>query len=848
MSAEREKVADDIAVLAKAGDWEALRSYFTFWSGEDELAAKVIAWCRFFLPGYFRDTSPDFHYGLVRAVFSKQNEYLALPRGFAKAQSLKSKVLTPDGWTRIGDLHVGDFVMGADGKPKRVEGMSPTTEMDLYRLRTRDGRSTLCNLDHLWEVTCPSNTGLRKIVKTTREILKNFKSHRVDKRSATESIEYRYFIDTCDPMVFMEKDLPIDPYTLGVWLGDGSSDSGTVTTDDPEVFDHIPYETVKRKPRFSYSVRGIRPFLRKMDLLKNKHVPDVYKTASVGQRLDLLRGLIDSDGYVLNGGRNFEYVSARKRLFDDVVDLIRSLGGTATRAEQMTRFDPFSAWKPSYRLSARIGHGLCPAKIDRKARRWRGSIKTKAAIVDIAFETRGPGRCIKVDGDLYITDDYLVTHNTTVVQGCLAFMAAHRLRKFIVLVEKSFTEASEVLAAIRSEFAENPAIRQVYGRLVAKDEKGRDPEKARDAMGDILIGGTRLRAKGFNTPVRGMKSGQYRPDLIILDDVESDEHVRQEEQRRKYMESFTQGVIPAVDIGGSVKVFGTILHMDSLLKNLIDRHGGTIRPAFDRKDPEGTLLWPERWTLARLMEKRSQMENEGLGESRWAQEYLCEIMDDASRVFAWEWLGKTFKEEEIATKARNRYAMFDVADAKVDGRDYTALTVVDWDADNNWYVVHAKQRRVDILELVDWVFETWGAWKPSKIGVEKNAFEYQVRPLLRERSAERGVYPVVEELADGGRNKESRIVGALQGRFQAGKVFFLADPKDDTAILRGQLYDFPRGKFVDLADSLSYLSDIGTRPFSGGTRSDLLPAEHREMLEIRSAERRKESMRSIRRL
>ena len=420
---------------------------------------------------------------------------------------------------------------------------------------------------------------------------------------------------------------------------------------------------------------------------------------------------------------------------------------------------------------------------------------------------------------------------TTLAQGVMCFLAAHRLRNFIVIIEKSFTEAAEVLSVVRDAFTDNPLVLGVYGRLSKVDVTGEEKEHAKETEGDLLINGTRLRAKGFETPIRGLKSGAHRPDFALVDDVEMDEHVRNEDQRRKYRENFTQGIIPALDIGGQVKVIGTILHNDSLLKSLIDAHDGIILRAYDSAKPETTLLWPERWTYERLMEKKSQMEMDGLGNSKFAQEYLNIIMDDDSRKFRWDWLQKTFRNEDADSKLVNRFACFDVADAKGESNDFTAVTIVDIDRDNNWYIRHVKQKRVDILELVEWIFEIWRYFKPSVIGCEKSGFEYQIRPLLKQRSEEMGIFPIVEELPDGGRNKEARIIGALTGRFQLGKIFFQENPTDDTGILRSQLYDFPRGRFDDLIDSLAFQSDIGKRPFNDKGREDLLPEEHREFFE-----------------
>lgn len=411
---------------------------------------------------------------------------------------------------------------------------------------------------------------------------------------------------------------------------------------------------------------------------------------------------------------------------------------------------------------------------------------------------------------------------TTLDQACIAISCAYSWENFIVYIEKTFTEASEVLASVRTEFVENKRILTTYGTLVGKRRDGTVPDKVKDAEGDLFINGVRLRAKGFDTTVRGLKDNENRPSLIILGDVEQDRRIRSGDQRRFYMENYTQGVIPAVDLGGRVKVRGTILHQDSLLANLIRQHKGEIYSAFDpalnidadRADIERTLLWPTRWTYDQLKKKYDEMLLEGLGSSKFSQEYLNVVLDDSSRYFQWDWLQKTFSPADINLRTVNRFVCFDVAESKNQGTDWTFKTSVDWDADNNWFVQSAIRRHVNSPEFVDWIFEVWINEKPQCIGVEQSAFDSQVKPWLEQKSEQTGVYPIVVALDHGGRAKEDRVKGALQGRLQHGKILFKQGATDHTSILRGELYDFPRGKNDDGPDSLAYIQQIGARPFS----------------------------------
>lgn len=416
---------------------------------------------------------------------------------------------------------------------------------------------------------------------------------------------------------------------------------------------------------------------------------------------------------------------------------------------------------------------------------------------------------------------------TTVNQLAICFIVAHELKKFIVVIEKSFTEASEVLNVVREEFTNNEMIRMVYGNLIKADSSGNFDDKNKDAQGDLFVGGVRLRGKGFNAPIRGLKSLAYRPDLVFVDDVEEDTHIKSDEQRLKYKQNYSKGIVPALDVDSYVKVTGTILHFDSLLQNLIDQFDGSIYAAFDTSSPspEETLLWPERWTYNRLMERKEQMEMEGKGSSAFYQEYCNQPIDDLSRDFKIEWLHHYWspKDQSLRNKALFRTICIDPAESKKQNADFTAVTVVDTDQDNFWYVRYVKRYRVNSAELIALIFELWQRFKPQVIGIERKAFEDQIKPFMDVKSQETGVFPVVRELEHGGVRKEDRIRGALQGRFEAGRILFEEDATDDTRLLQGEAYDFPFGK----NDDLCFRGDtrISTR-FGDKAISDIKPGSY----------------------
>lgn len=412
---------------------------------------------------------------------------------------------------------------------------------------------------------------------------------------------------------------------------------------------------------------------------------------------------------------------------------------------------------------------------------------------------------------------------TTLEQTCIMFEVVYKLEKYIVLIEKAYDEAAEVLDAVRDGLLDrgnmdiedeqkaifiSNAFYSCYGKLTLYEEKSK---KDKDAYGDMVINGVRLRGKGFDGPIRGLKYKAWRPTKIYVDDIEKDEHIESIDQRLKYKTRYKKRVVPAADPEvGKIKMLGTILHEDSVLKNMIDEHNGKIYRAYDLKDPENTLLWPDRWSIEKLEKKRKEMAEKGKSDSEFYQEYLNITSSDETRPFKWDWLQKTYDE---LPEFMEIYVAIDVADSVNDTSDYTGVVVVGIDNKHNWHILYAKRYRVTITGLVDVVFDVWNKYKPNRIGIEKKSFDDQVKPLLDVRSDETGIYPSIMELKHAGKRKEDRIIGALQGRFENGKILFADGLPEDQKILQGELYDFPRGKNDDLADALAYISDFSTRSY-----------------------------------
>ena len=757
---------------------EQATELYQLWKGD------ILAFAEDILGSFLTHQTPEFHGEIYKLLKTEKRLIIAAPRGFAKAQSLDSKVLTPDGWKKIGELRVDDYIYGSSGLTK-IEGMTPVEEMDLYEVQTRDGRKTLCNLDHLWETTCPSNTGNRRIIKTTRDILKNYKADRLDKRTGEKEIEYRYFLHWAMPVEFKRKSLPIDPYTFGCWLGDGDSNGNGYTTADKEILGYFPYKTSKHKAKYRYTIKGIRPVLRKMGILFNKHIPQEYLFSSIKQRVRLLQGLIDTDGSIVKGGRNFVFSNANRRLIEDLTELIRGLGGTVTLGEQWTRYDKMSPYKKSYRLSCRIN--FLPVRMTRKANKWKGSIKTKSAITSIKFAQRGLGRCLHIaakDG-LYITDNYLLTHNSII---CSVIYPLHQAlfkeKQDICIISASESLSIEWLRKIRRELESNRMILAYFGDL--KSSKWTENHL-------ILKSGINIRARGAEGQIRG-----FRPDCVILDDIETDESVASEDRRKKLRNWLLKACINTLTPDGQLIWMGTIIDFLALLEEFLGKDINWVKKRYagyiDGIEEEGHELWPALWPHNRLQDKKKEI-------GSWA--FSAEIMNNPISDETAPIKPEQIRYYDTLPDKWSCVIIVDPAYKDDETADYKVSSVIAMDPNQNRYLVSYIRTHNPSGEFMDGILNQYLQFKNqlTSLGVP-GGVEGQFYKNLAEKAERRKLYPpfvIIKNVFAGKRDKTSRIVAALQPLFEAGKYYIHKAHIE----AKEELLTIGKSRWDDIVDSMA---------------------------------------------
>jgi phosphate starvation-inducible protein PhoH and related proteins len=367
---------------------------------------------------------------------------LAFMRG--RAQPIDRQVLTPSGWQPIGSLRVGDLVIGSDGAPTPVLGVHPQGTRPVFRVAAQDGASTLCCEEHLWFVTTPDDRkhGKPGRVLQTRDMIGRLRRHH----------QHCFELPlVSSPVEFEPEDVPLDPYALGLLLGDGcltTSTTPTFTTADPELAQALeaalPGIELRRKGEVDYVLRHVdgrrggvivsNPVtvaLRELGLAgtrsSTKFVPQTYLHNSSGVRLAVLQGLLDSDGgRVTQRGRScrVQYTTCSERLADDVIFLVRSLGGVAYcrrraaagRPPGRARGRAVHHRSDAYVLELRLPAGVAPFRLARKRDviRRLGAGRPMRFVDNIEPAGEAETVCIQVAAadSLYVTDDLLLTHNT----------------------------------------------------------------------------------------------------------------------------------------------------------------------------------------------------------------------------------------------------------------------------------------------------------------------------------------------------------------------------------------------------------------------------------------------------
>lgn len=448
-----------------------------------------------------------------------------------KDQPLYSKIKTPAGWTTMGDIGVGDKVVTPDGTTSSVVGVFPQGEKDVYRVTFSDGRTADCGKEHLWKVynrDWTKNDGWRILpLNELKRFLDTKKSGLVDT-----------FVPLISPEIQPDTELPIDPYILGILIGGGNLSTGTTrftTADDfilNEVTRLLPTNTevvsaggydYRIVDRSRVNIQDKSPWLdalRSLELMGsysyNKFIPIKYMDASPSQKAALLQGLMDSNGTV-DKSSSISFSTTSIALAEQVTHLVRSLGGLCKIKHKQTYYE-HNGEKLKGRLSFTLRIRMkdpknvfrLPRKRDRVSDNYKSKDSLKLGIVSIHHIGKHQTQCISIDhpDHLYITDDFVVTHNTVCALALTSwviyssgedyqighFAKDNALRQENVKRVKSFGEflpkwwlsVNKFKDKNNSEEIYYDALRTHYITMVAQSDKRQADLKARGSSQPML--------------------------------------------------------------------------------------------------------------------------------------------------------------------------------------------------------------------------------------------------------------------------------------------------------------------------------------------------------------------------
>ena len=430
-----------------------------------------------------------------------QEALLLVGRKCGKALALDTPIPTPTGWAKMEDISPGDIVFNEHGEPTPVVATSDVfIGHKCYEVRFEDGETITADAEHLWAVMTKHSrrcceytpTSTRKLPRadcrenggyinlTTEQMARDFVRTRPDGKG----VEYKYRVPVAMPIAYGEKELPIDPYLLGIWIGDGESGGARISVSRNEVDDFINRITenngriisVKNdkscvRVRISQESTCLNTQLGAMGLIGNKHIPTLYLQASILQRRKLLQGLMDTDGTCATNGE-CEFVQKSKLVIDGFSELLSSLGIKHTTHSKI----PTCNGKKCdlvYRVTFFVDQMNSCFQMKRKHNRLKPKLSPRMlnkSITGIQEVPSTPTKCIRVASPrgLFLAGKKMtVTHNTPFVAALmLAEWFCGELGTKELCSSNDYDQAALMLDAINAMREESPTLEKVTRKNV----------------------------------------------------------------------------------------------------------------------------------------------------------------------------------------------------------------------------------------------------------------------------------------------------------------------------------------------------------------------------------------------
>ncbi len=599
---------------------------------------------------------------MVNLCHNNNRIILKAGRQTGKALDINTPIPTPNGWSTMGNLKVGDEIFGTDGKITKVTFATEIMyDHDCYNITFDNGEVITADADHLWEVVYGKREKKIKVL-TTKELVEVLNNEKNKKRGI--SIKLPEAIDFNS-----NEQLPIHPYVLGLWLGDGDKNSSTISC---SYDDYKEYSAIIKKLGYEvsdfrldkrttitgrFTIYGIRPKLKELGILGNKKIPISYIMSPIEHRINLIQGLMDSDGTSCSRGGSCVFYQKDLSLIDQVREILSSLGIKTRITFKHVNEEKYYNLTCSTR---KIGLFKLSRKVNNQKLLQNNYQLTNLYIKSIEKTESVPVRCIQVNSENHLFlcgKTYIPTHNTTTIAvGYLIHYALFNETKTIAILANKESTAIGILSRLKVAYSNLPLWMQ---QGVSEWSK----KSILLENGTILVAGS----------TSGSAARSQSINLLYLDEFAFvPSHVADE---------FFTSVYPTISSGKTTKVIitSTPNGMNLFYKLYTD--------AMARRN--GFVIGEYDWRIVPWRDEKWEKDQRSvLGDEKFEQEHECHFLGSAGTLISGKFLRTMSFVDPIAFTLDNKMRIYEkpqleksyilIADSSYGKElDYSACVVVD---------------------------------------------------------------------------------------------------------------------------------------------------------------------------
>jgi len=738
---------------------------------------------------------------------------IAMPPRHGKLLSDSTVLPTPKGWKKHGDLKIGDYVFGLDGKPTMINWISPKALATL-EFEFTNGEKIRCHENHEWMVFNRSRNRWET----------NESKHFTQGRKLLSNNRCIYQLPLTVPLKFSEKNLPMHPYALGMWLGDGSSACSRICAsyEDEIALRAVSACGYQNGARHIHNttgvisqnyINGMTEELRYLNLINNKHIPDIYKFSSVEQRLELLAGLIDSDGSVEPKTSRVRITTSDPVLACDIKEIVRSFGWHVCHYKQ----------KPCISTSGIIGSKEVsylgfnpttdiPTRVPRKEIQ-RFTKKRRIGLKSVRQCDPEPGHSISVespDGMYLVGKTIIPTHNTMMVSEYFpAWYLGRNPEHQVIATTYSYERATDVGRKVRNQMLMD-AYQEIFPDFTLSSDSKSANRLSSEQGGNY-----------FSVGVGGAIAGRGA-DLFLIDDpIKGREEADSEVSRRKLIDWYRSVAYTRLLPGGRIVVISTRWHYDDLtgylLEEDVDNWEVLKFPAIAEEDEpvigrkRGEALWPAKYPIERL-----QVIRDVVGSREWNSLYQQDPIDEEGGVVKISWF-KRYDEHEMLRFEMNpetppfniKYLAisWDTAFKESEINTTPSCATVWGASDIGFYLIDVFTQRMNFPKLKRKsisLYNYYSNFLNTVVLIEDKASGQSLIQVLQEETN----IPIIKMIPDKGKVIRMESVSNV---IEGGRVH-IPNSASWLSEFERQISQFPLGRFKDIVDSTSQFLKWASRP------------------------------------